>query len=53
VVEVLGKAEEVRSMRLDGQRNVRVQNADGNWLDQFGSVPTDRAGSHDTFVCLR
>lgn len=48
-----GTGEEVRIMSRGGQRDIRVRNADGNWLDEFGHVARDRAGSHDIFVYSR
>ncbi|WP_460766420.1 Hint domain-containing protein [Mariniluteicoccus flavus] len=50
---VNGTGEEVRIMSRGGQWDVRVRNAGGNWLDEFGNVPTGRAGSHDIFVYSR
>lgn len=40
-------------MSRGGQWDIRVQKADGNWLDEFGNVAKDRAGSHGIFVYSR
>lgn len=50
---VNGTGEEVRIMSRGGQWDTRVRNADGNWLEEFGNVPLDRAGSHEVFVYSR
>jgi RHS repeat-associated protein len=39
--------EQVRLMRRDGGWDVRVRNSAGNYLDEFGNVPSDAKSAHN------
>ncbi|MGA7672328.1 MAG: hypothetical protein WBW04_18035 [Nitrolancea sp.] len=41
-----GTGEAVRLMSKGGSWEIRIMNADGNYLDEFGNVAQDRSGSH-------
>ena len=40
-------------MSRGGQWDIRIRNADGNYLDEFGNVPTSGTPAHEFLVYSR